>query len=76
MIQVKQCHSGKPDTTEGPLSWFELQLIHPLTEEVVLDADGFETLDEVAVFLADIGSAIQSALLEPSDIKEQIRVVE
>lgn len=57
-------------------SWFEVQLIHPISNETVLEADGFEALDDVAQFVADLGSAVTGTPMSLEDLKEQIKVVE
>jgi len=54
--------------------WYEVTLIHPITKEVVLESDGFLELDDVAQFVADLGSAITDSFLLPEDIKEGLKV--
>lgn len=68
MIEVKKVE-GKDDT-----SWYEVSLIHPLTNEKVLESDGFESLDDVAQFVSDIGSAVTNTFMVPEDIKEGLVV--
>lgn len=53
---------------------YELTLIHPITNEVVLESDGFLDLDDVAQFISDLGSAITESLMIPEDIKEGLKV--
>lgn len=55
-------------------SWYEVHLIHPLTNEQVLESDGFPTIDDVAQFVSDLGSAITGAYMAPEDIKEGLVV--
>ena len=68
MIEVKKIE-GKDNT-----SWYEVVLIHPLTNEKVLESDGFESLDDVAQFVSDLGSAITNIFIVPEDIKEGLVV--
>lgn len=52
---------------------YEVTLIHPITNEVVLESDGFLDLDSVSQFVSDLGSAITGNLLLPEDIKEGLK---
>lgn len=68
MVKVK-----KKDGKEGE-AWYEVFLIHPITKATVLESDGFTTLDDVAQFVSDIGSAVTDSFLVPEDIKEGLVV--
>lgn len=48
--------------------WYDMQLIHPLSNEKIMEGDGFETTDEIIAFASDLASAVTGAYIAPGDI--------
>ncbi|MCA1806914.1 MAG: hypothetical protein LC687_03495 [Actinobacteria bacterium] len=53
---------------------YEIYLINPITEDVALDADGFESIDEAAHFVADLRTAITDTFTSADDIRDTIQI--
>lgn len=55
-------------------SWYEMTLVHPITNETVMQGDGFSTLEEVATFASDLASAVFGSYVPMEDVLSQIEV--
>lgn len=68
MIKARQV-----GTAEKPS--YEAYLVNPITEAVSLDADDFESIDEIAHFVADLRTAVTDTFIAADDVKKDIEIV-
>ena len=59
MIKIETDNSGKT---------LAMQLIHPVTNNVILEGDGFENKEEVATFAADLYATVMDIIIPIEDV--------
>lgn len=56
--------------------WYEATFTHPTTNQEVMQADEFPTIEDVAAFAAEIASAATNSHIVHTDLIESIVVID